>query len=227
MRITAEAKSETKARIIEVAAKLFVADGWNNATTRGIAVAAGIATGTLFNYFETKEAIVAELLSEALQKAQEEVRNQEGDYESIEEELFSLIWTELRSLKRFRSFLPAAAESIFSPMRRSSGSGPGELLRANHLEAVERIILAHGFEGALPPLTMQLYWTLYLGVFAYWAGDDSPKQEDTLALLDQSLKLFTAALNQEHQGEKHHEGRSKNSHRVTAARNRKRSSKRS
>jgi AcrR family transcriptional regulator len=227
MRITAEAKSETKARIIEVAAKLFVTDGWNNATTRGIATAAGIATGTLFNYFETKEAIVAELLSEALQKAQEEVRKQEGDYESIEEELFSLIWTELRSLKRFRSFLPAAAENIFSPMRRSTGSGPGESLRANHLEAVERIIRSHGFEGALPPLTMQLYWTLYLGAFAYWAGDDSPKQEDTLALLDQSLKLFTAALNQEHQGEKHHEGRSKDSHRGPAARSRKRSSKRS
>lgn len=221
MRVTAEAKAETKARIVDVATKLFTTDGWNITTTRGIAAAAGIATGTLFNYFETKEAIAAELLSEALEKAQEEVRKREGDHESLEEELFSLIWTELRSLKRFRKFLPAAAESIFSPMRRSAGSGPGESLRENHLEAVERIVAAHG-NAPLPPLTMQLYWTLYLGVFAYWAADDSPKQEDTLALMDQSLKLFLAALNQGHQGEKHHEGRSKKSHRRTAARKRKR-----
>jgi hypothetical protein len=41
---------------------------------------------------------------------------------------------------------------------------------------------------------MQLYWTLYLGVLAYWATDVSPKQEDTMALLDQSLKLFVASL---------------------------------
>jgi Tetracyclin repressor-like, C-terminal domain len=41
---------------------------------------------------------------------------------------------------------------------------------------------------------MQLYWTLYLGVLAYWAADASPNQEDTLALLDQSLKLFVASL---------------------------------
>jgi len=41
---------------------------------------------------------------------------------------------------------------------------------------------------------MQLYWTLYLGVLAYWATDVSPKQEDTMALLDQSLMLFVASL---------------------------------
>jgi hypothetical protein len=44
---------------------------------------------------------------------------------------------------------------------------------------------------------MQLYWTLYLGVLAYWATDVSPQQEDTLALLDQSLKLFVAPLGEE------------------------------
>jgi hypothetical protein len=41
-------------------------------------------------------------------------------------------------------------------------------------------------------VTLQLYWTLYLGVVAYWAADDSPHQEDTLALLDRSTKLFAA-----------------------------------
>jgi hypothetical protein len=58
---------------------------------------------------------------------------------------------------------------------------------------VEQILVGHGM--ATPSVVaMQLYWTLYLGVFAHWATDDSPKQEDTLALLDQSLKLFVAAL---------------------------------
>ena len=39
-----------------------------------------------------------------------------------------------------------------------------------------------------------MYWTLYTGVLAFWAGDKSPKQEDTLALLDQSLAMFVAWL---------------------------------
>ena len=59
MRITAEAKTATRQRILQVATDLFVSQGWQNTTTRDIAVAAGIATGTLFNYFATKEGIAA------------------------------------------------------------------------------------------------------------------------------------------------------------------------
>src|SRR5262245_20117889 len=70
MRITAEAKAETRQRIIEAASDLFTTEGWENTTTRGIAAEAGIATGTLFNYFESKESIVAAMMSEALSDAQ-------------------------------------------------------------------------------------------------------------------------------------------------------------
>jgi AcrR family transcriptional regulator len=203
MRITTEAKAETRQRIIEAATHLFATEGWESTTTRAIAAAAGIATGTLFNYFQSKEAIVAVLISEALADAEEELRSRRGEAESLEEELFTFVWTELSCLSEYRKFLPAAAETILSPLRRFAQDSPGESLRTNHLEAVEQIIVAHGVAGPLPAVTMQLYWTLYLGVFAHWTADDSPKQEDTLALLDQSLKLFVSLLPQK--GEVDHE----------------------
>src|SRR5215475_2057556 len=124
MRITAEVKAETRQRIIDTASELFRTDGWENTTTRGIATAAGIATGTLFNYFESKEAIVAALMSEALSNAKQGLQRRPPEDQSLEEELFSLIWTELRSLRRFRKFLPAAAETILSPMRRGAADAP-------------------------------------------------------------------------------------------------------
>ena len=193
MRITAEAKAETAERILESAASLFAAAGWENTTTREIAAAAGIATGTLFNYFPCKEAIAAALISEALDKVDQKVEARSRQ-ESLEEELFSFIWSGFKKLRRYRAFLAPAAEIIFSPLVRQSPGRTGDAIRVRHLEAVEQIIAGHGVEGPLPALTMQLYWTLYLGVFAYWAADDSPHQEDTLALLDQSLKVFLATL---------------------------------
>jgi AcrR family transcriptional regulator len=217
MRITAEVKAETRQRIIETASELFATDGWENTTTRGIATAAGIATGTLFNYFESKEAIVAALMSEALANAKQELRKRPSDDQSLEEELFSLIWTELRSLRRFRKFLPAAVETILSPMRRGSTDSPGEAIRLNHLEAVEQILVHHGIPATLPAIRMQLYWTLYLGVFAFWISDGSPKQEDTLALLDQSLKLFVASLRTGRKEGKNHERQSEGSDRSASA----------
>ena len=194
MRITAQAKSVTRQRILEAAMNLFVSDGWQHTTTRGIAVAAGIATGTLFNYFPTKEAIAAALMAEALERAGEEFRGGCGGENSLEADLFSLIWSGLRSLRQFRKCLGPASDTIFSPLARHSADSPGDAIRVDHLELVEAILSHHGFPAPRSAVTVQLYWTLYLGVFAYWADDDSPGQEDTLALLDQSLKLFVASL---------------------------------
>jgi hypothetical protein len=41
---------------------------------------------------------------------------------------------------------------------------------------------------------LNLYWTLYTGVLAFWASDSSPKQEDTLAILDHYLRAFVGSL---------------------------------
>lgn len=217
VRITSEAKAETRLRIMDVATALFARDGWDATTTRSIAAEAGIATGTLFNYFESKEAIVGALLSESLANAQRHLLKRQEEYDTMNEELFALIWAELKSLRRFRKFLPSAAETILSPMRRSSHDSLGESIRVNHLEIAERIIVSHGAEAPLPPVALHLYWTLYLGVFGHWLSDDSPKQEDTLALLDQSLKLFVSSLSRE---ESNHERQSEGPHRGASARKR-------
>jgi AcrR family transcriptional regulator len=188
MRITAEAKTETRQRILDAATNLFLTEGWHDTTTRAIAVAAGIATGTLFNYFPTKEAIAATLIAEALKICPK------PEESSLEAELFALIWSGLSQLREYRKFLGPACETLFSPLARSSPNSPGEAIRVDHLELVEATVAAHGLPRPLSAVSMQLYWTLYLGVFAFWAADDSPGQEDTLALLDQSLRLYVASL---------------------------------
>jgi len=194
MRVTAEAKTATRQRILECASSLFARDGWQNATTRAIAFEAGIATGTLFNYFPTKEAIAAALIGEALGRTGEAFRAGRREEDSLEADLFLLIWSGLRSLRDYRDFLGPAAETIFSPLARQTPDSPGDTIRVDQLELVRSVLISHGFPAALPVVTVQLYWTLYLGVLAYWAADDSPGQEDSLALLDQSLRLFVGSL---------------------------------
>jgi AcrR family transcriptional regulator len=57
-------KDEKRRRIIEVAAKLFVERGFHGTPTSLIAKEAGIATGTLFNYFKTKDILINEIFIE-------------------------------------------------------------------------------------------------------------------------------------------------------------------
>lgn len=191
MRITAEAKEATRQRVLSAARKLFEEDGFEKSTTREIARRAGIANGTLFNYFPTKEAMALTLVAEALSG----IAGGEMDGgASMEEELFAYIAAGLRRLKPYRSLLRPVLESAFSPVSHSAANSAGEQLRVEHLEAVEGLILAHEPDRPVSPLAMQLYWTLYTGVLGYWAADTSPHQEDTLAMLDASLKMFVAWL---------------------------------
>ena len=194
MRITTEAKIETRQRILEAATSLFQRDGWLSTTTRSIAIAAGIATGTLFNYFPAKEAIAAALIGEALKRASDDFSTDQVEGSLLEADLFTLVWSGFSNLREFRTFLGPACETIFSPLARPSADSPGDAIRVDHLEMVDAIVSSHGFPGPRSAVVVQIYWTLYLGVFAFWATDDSPGQEDTLALLDQSLRLFVSTL---------------------------------
>src|SRR5271154_374731 len=126
MRISSDAKAATRTRILETATSLFARAGWQNATTRAIAMEAGIAVGTLFNYFPTKESIAATLIAEALESAAEAFRAGRRQDDPLEADLFLLIWSGLRSLQEYRSFLGPAADTIFSPLARQSTDSAGD-----------------------------------------------------------------------------------------------------
>ena len=192
MRITVEKKNATRLRIVAAAVDLFRTRGFDATTTRDIARGAGIATGTLFNYFDTKEAIVGSLAAEALSGARAAVAARAHEA-TLEEELFALIAAELRQLKPLRKFITPLLETVLSPLAAARHQGAGEALRVDHLETVADIARRHGLAD-ISPVSIQVYWSLYTGVLAFWAADKSPKQEDTLALLDQSLNMFAAWL---------------------------------
>ena len=190
MRVTAETKAATRQRILEAARQLFATGGFDTSTTRNIADAAGIATGTLFNYFPTKEALLASLAAEAVADVDRDFEESAG--ECLEEELFAYVAAGLRKLKPLRKHLPVLLETALNPLAAAPGD-EGQSLRLSHLETVARLSKKRGV-GELSPVALQLYWTLYTGVLMFWAQDRSPKQEDTLALLDQSLAMFVGWL---------------------------------
>jgi len=195
LRITLEAKQRTRERILETAERLFRKQGFETATTRELAQAAGIASGTLFNYFASKEAIALELVLAALERAVAACERRASGLRNLEEDLYALIAAGLRELRPLRSLVPAVIETCLGAARCSSGGNEGaEALRLRQLEAAGRLAQHHGVGEAFSALAQELYWTLYTGVLAYWSRDESPRQEDTLAYLDAALKMFVEWL---------------------------------
>lgn len=200
MRVTAATKEQTRLRILESAAKLFLNRGFANTTTRDIASAAEIAVGTLFNYFPTKEALGMALIEDALATGQAEFQDRLRGDESLTEALFAHIAIGLRRLRPQRGYVGEIFEAAMSPFAQSTAMTVGNAVRERHLDVVRNLIEKHSPASTPVPnlVAIHLYWTLYLGVVAFWSRDESSNQEDTLALLDQALHIFVSTLNAGH-----------------------------
>lgn len=68
-RITPEAKADNRRRLLEAAAEEFATHGLERANINRISVAAGLAKGTVYNHFSSKEALFLEVVNEACVRA--------------------------------------------------------------------------------------------------------------------------------------------------------------
>jgi AcrR family transcriptional regulator len=199
MRVTQQTKERTRARIVAAARRLFSERGFEATTTRELAAEAGIAAGTLFNYFPGKEALGAWILAETAAAGVDGFGRERRDGAALAEELFALVAGGLRALEPCRGWIGEVLEGAQSPLRWTSrgDAEAEEAFRVTHLDAVAALLAEHDLAHATTPVSLHLYWTLYLGALAFWARDDSPHREDTLALLDRSLQLFVRSLREE------------------------------
>jgi hypothetical protein len=73
---------------------------------------------------------------------------------------------------------------------------PGQPLRARSrlLDEVRAIVEIRRPGRPASATSLQLYASLFVGIVCFWSRDASPRQEDTLALLDRATRLFAASL---------------------------------
>lgn len=195
----AQNKEATKARIVSAALRLFQTRGFEATTTKAIARAAGIAEGTVFNYFKTKEDIALHFFEQEVDHAMTTVRdNPRLRKAPLEEKLFALVQSQLEFLAPYERFIGTALVEALKPTSRLSPLGhEAQALRHRYLGFVEEL-----FEESLPRKSLvpvswwapSAFWIYYLGALLYWLHDSSPRKQNTLAFLDRSLKIGVAVL---------------------------------
>lgn len=70
----------TRDRIIEAATRAFARDGLQGATTRAIALEAGVNEVTLFRHFQNKEGLLAAVMSRVVQSNREDAESGEVEW---------------------------------------------------------------------------------------------------------------------------------------------------
>ncbi len=197
----AQSKEAIRKRIVTAALTLFQTKGFDATTTKAIARKAGIAEGTVFNYFKSKEDIALHFFEQEVDQAIAVVRgNPRLRKAPLEEKLFTLVHSQLEFLAPHERFIGAAFIHALKPASALGlFSHRAQELRHRYVGFVQEL-----FEESLPkqqhsPLSWvapEAFWIFYLGALLYWLHDSSPGKQHTLAFLDRSLSIGVSMLKQ-------------------------------
>jgi len=197
----AQSKEAIRKRIVNAALALFRTKGFDATTTKAIARKAGIAEGTVFNYFKSKEDIALLFFEQEVDQAIASVRdNPRLRKAPLEEKLFALVHSQLEFLAPHERFIGAAFIHALKPASQLGiFSHRAQELRHRYVGFVQEL-----FEESLPkrhqsPLSWvapDAFWIFYLGALLYWLHDSSPGKQHTLAFLDRSLTIGVSMLRQ-------------------------------
>ncbi|HJZ82245.1 MAG TPA: TetR/AcrR family transcriptional regulator [Pyrinomonadaceae bacterium] len=196
----AQTKQKIRDNIVKAALSLFQTRGFEATTTKAIARKAGIAEGTVFNYFKSKDDIALYFFEAEVDHAMKAVRdNTRLRKAPLEEKLFALVHSQLEYLAPYERFIGTALLHALKP---HSPLGPfshrAMELRHRYLRFVEELI-EESFPKKQNPLGFlapEVFWIYYLGALLYWLYDTSEGKQNTLAFLDRSLNFGVSMLKQ-------------------------------
>ncbi|MFN2576405.1 MAG: TetR family transcriptional regulator [Pyrinomonadaceae bacterium] len=197
----AQNKAAIRKRIVTAALSLFQSKGFDATTTKAIARKAGIAEGTVFNYFRTKEDIALHFFEQEVDQAIASVReNPRLRKAPLEEKLFALVHSQFEFLAPHEKFIGAAFIHALKPASPlGMFSHRAQELRHRYVGFVQELLdesLPKNQHSPLSFLAPEVFWIYYLGALLYWLHDSSPGKQHTLAFLDRSLSIGVSFLQQ-------------------------------
>ena len=193
-------KEATKKKILEVSLQLFQKIGFGRTTMRDVAKKCGIALGTTYNYFPTKEHIALYFFERAQDDVMDRYRREDPPDAPLEERIFLLLSLELEKITPYEEFLNLIVTHAMLPTSRLHPfSMDSQRLKMKYLDFVGGILEAAKERGEFSSLgfdsmILSAFWVFHLGIMMFWMNDQSRKKEDTFILLDKSLRFILNAM---------------------------------
>jgi AcrR family transcriptional regulator len=189
----AEPKSdETRRRILAAAMDLFRSRGFEQTTMREIAHEAGVALGSAYYYFASKEALVMAFYQQARDETHALIVQTLPDEKDLQVRIRAIVEVKLRYFGPNRKFLGALFGHAADPANPLSPfSAETRDIRENDIRHFSDA-LDQGkvkIPADLKQYVPRLLWLYQMGLILFWIYDHSPRQARTEQLIDKSLAL--------------------------------------
>ncbi|HEV2134984.1 MAG TPA: TetR family transcriptional regulator [Terracidiphilus sp.] len=191
----ATAKSEvTRRRILDAALSVFRERGFEAATMREIASAAGVAVGAAYYYFDSKDALVMAFYEQAQQEMTPELDRILAGSRTLEQRLRGIIGQKMEYFAPNRTLVSALSAHIDPEHPLSPFSAATAPIRDRDISFFARAVddSKQRLPASILPYIPRLLWLYQMGVLLFWIYDHSPKQAKTQLLFDKSLAMLLA-----------------------------------
>lgn len=187
---------ETRERILEAALGVFRERGFERATMREIAAAAGVALGAAYYYYESKDAIVMAFYERSQEHMRPRIVEVLAESKTLEARLRGIISTKFEVFAPDRKLLGALSghadpEHPLSPFSRETAA-----IREQDIAFFAQAVTDSKVK--LPPSILpylpRLLWMYQMGLILFWVYDRSAGQKKTAFLYEKTLSMILNTL---------------------------------
>ncbi|HMA96617.1 MAG TPA: TetR family transcriptional regulator [Polyangiaceae bacterium] len=194
MKVTKEKRDEIRRSLVSAAVELFSKQGLSETSLREIAARAGVAPGTVYKYFPTREQIFYAYF-EIKQKDVNTALGKIAGFETFtfKEKLQAYVEALLSAYVEDREFVAVAMEGLIESPLKSYGAL--QAVKKQVTVVVERFFaeaIAKGEirEGEYNNFLIHLFWDYTTVVLIYWLKDTSENFSLTSEFVDITLDLY-------------------------------------
>jgi AcrR family transcriptional regulator len=185
----------TRARIVDAALELFLAQGYEGTTMRQVAERAGVSVGNAYYYFSSKEHLVQGFYARTDDEHRAAVQPLLAEQSSLRGRLAAVVRSKVETAApyhRFAGILFKTAADPQSPLNPFSEQSA----EVSAVALMEEVVAGSDtkvhkdLRAELP----NLLWLYEMAVILFWIHDESPGFQRTHRLIDHTVGLIARLL---------------------------------
>jgi AcrR family transcriptional regulator len=189
---------QTRALILETAVELFRERGYEETTMRAVAERAGVALGSAYYYFRSKEELVQNFYARTHQEHLAASAGVLGAEITLRGRLLGVMRAKVETIEPYHRFAGVLFRSAADPESPLNPFSPESRPVRAQATALFAEVVNNATDRRVPPDLRvelpELLWLYHMGVILFWIHDTSPERRRTRRLVDLSVDLVVRTI---------------------------------
>lgn len=183
--------NQTKRKIFETSMKLFAKKGYDNTSVEEITSEVGVAKGTLYYHFASKEEIFEFLVKEGMDLLKTSIHLKTEKQDNCVDKIRAIIMIQIKIIIKYEDFMSIVMREVWGSGFRSKIC---QKYVDEYLEIIENLIKEGISKGEIKPINEKVLVSMIFGLASGKLYYKKNEEIDPIKLFKEIDKIFTQCL---------------------------------